>query len=186
MQKLTQEFEAVKKGLDILTVMVTQALAQMPSAPPAADPSAPPGSAPPPSAPVATGVPASCAEYYNRAFGDYAVAQYDIAIRGLQEFLKQCATAPDAAQAQRLIGESYYMMGKNLEAVAAFDQVIKKYKSDPTDAVPDSYYKQGVAYEQLKQRDQAIANYQLVRKDYPDSTAALQATQALKRLGAIK
>jgi TolA-binding protein len=52
--------------------------------------------------------------------------------------------------------------------------------------VTDAYYKQGVAYEQLKQSDKAIANFQLLRTDYPNSTAALLATQDLKRLGIIK
>ncbi len=73
------------------------------------------------------------------------------------------------------------------DAVSAYDQVIKKYKTvDSSDAVPDAYYKQGVSFEQLKQRDQAIANYQLLRKEYPNSNAALQASQDLKRLGILK
>jgi tol-pal system protein YbgF len=186
-QKLTQELDAVKKGVDMLTVMVTQALAQMPTSPPPVDPNAPPGTAPSAPVPAAGGVPASSKEYYDRAFGDYTVGQWDMAVQGFQEYLKRFPEAPDAPQAQRYIGEAYFMQGKYPDAVAAYDQVIKKYKTaDSSDAVPDAYYKQGVSFEQLKQRDQAIANYQLLRKEYPNSNAALQATQDLKRLGILK
>jgi TolA-binding protein len=183
-QKLTQEVEAIKKGVDMLAVMVTQALAQMPANAPPSDPNAPPGSNP--SAAAAPSVPASCKDYYERALGDYAVAQYDLAIQGYQEFLKQCPTAPDAPQVQYQIGQSYFMVGKFQEAMTAYGVVISKYKSTGADAVPDAYYKQGDTFEQLKQRDQAVANYQLVRKEYADSSAAVLATQALKRLGVLK
>ena len=194
-QKMTQELEAIRKGVDMLTVMVTQALAQMPATAPAPDPAAAAAGAgegvaaasasqPPPSAP---GVPPSSRDYYQAAFSDYSVGQWDMAIQGFQEYLKRFPDAPSAAQAQVLIGRSYFMMGRYQDAVAAYDQVIAKYKnSDLTDAVPDAYYNEGVAYEQLNQRDKAIANYQLLRGQYPNSTAALQATQDLKRLGIIK
>jgi tol-pal system protein YbgF len=192
-QKMTQELEAIKKGVDMLTVMVTQALAQMPASAPAPDVanagSTPGANAPPAGAapPAASGVPASSQDYYRAAFSDYSVGQWDMAIQGFQEYLKRFPDAPSAAQAQVLIGSSYFMMGKYQDAVAAYDQVITKYKtSDTTDAVPDAYYNQGVAYEQSSQRDKAVANYQLLRSQYPNSTAALQATQDLKRLGIIK
>jgi tol-pal system protein YbgF len=166
--------------------MVTQALAQMPASALATDANAPPGAAAPP-APAGGGVPASSKEYYDRAFGDYTVGQWGMAVQGFQEYLKRFPDAPDAAQAQRYIGEAYFMQGKYSDAVAAYDQVIQKYKAtDSSDAVPDAYYKQGVSFEQLKQRDRAIANYQLLRKEYPNSNAALQATQDLKRLGILK
>jgi tol-pal system protein YbgF len=184
-QKATQELEATKKGLDMLTVMVTQALAQVPANPaPPGQPgeAASSGSAPP----VAPSIPASSKEYYDRAFGDYTVGQYDLAIRGFQEYLNRFPDAPDAPAAQFLVGESYFMLGKFGEAVAAYAQVISKYKAGGADAVPDAYYKQGVAYEQLKRREDAVANYELVRKEYPNSPAALQATQVLKQLGRLK
>jgi len=186
-QKVTQELEATKKGIDMLTVMVTQALAQVPANPttPGGQPGEPmagQGSAPP----VMPSIPASSKEYYDRAFGDYTVGQYDLSIRGFQEYLNRFPDAPDAPAAQFLVGESYFMLGKFNDAVAAYAQVISKYKASGADAVPDAYYKQGVAYEQLKRREDAIANYELVRKEYPNSPAALQATQVLKQLGRIK
>ncbi len=184
-QKVTQEVDAVRKQLEMLTVMVTQALAQMPANAPPADPNAPAdaaASAPAPSS--SAGVPASSTTYYDNAFSDYAVGQWTMAIQGFQEYIRRFPTAPSTADAQRLIGESYFMLGKYPEAVAAFDEVIRKYKTaDATNTVPDAYYKQGVAYEQLKQPDKAKANYDLLVKDYPNSNAALQAAQTLKQMG---
>jgi tol-pal system protein YbgF len=186
-QKMTQELDAVRKGVDMLTVMVTQALAQMPAATPPADPNAPAGSAPSQAGPVSSGVPPSSRDYFDRAYGDYTFARYELAIPGFEEYIKRFPTAPSAAQAQFLIGQSYFMMGRYQDAVAAYDTVITTYKgSDSIEQVTDAYYKQGVAYEQLKQPEKAIANFQLLRKDYPNSTAALLATQDLKQLGIIK
>ena len=180
-QKVTQELDAVKKGVDMLTVMVTQALSQLPATPPPTDPNAPPGSSPPPSSvPAAGGVPASSEDYFARAMADYAVGQWDLAIQGFQEYLKRFPDGPMNAKVQRTIGEANFFWGKYPDAVAAYEQVVQKYKG--SEEIPDAIYKQGVAYEQMKQRDKAIDAYKLVRKDYPASTAALQATQDLKRL----
>ena len=191
-----QEVEALKKGLDILTQFVTQALAQMPAAgTPAganADASTPPGSAPPPGNLPPTGVPASATEYYQSAQADYAAGHFDMAISGYQEFIKRFSNAPQAPKAQFFVGESYASLGKWKDAADAYDLVIKNYGNTPTskspdpDTVADAYLGQGVAYERLGQKDQAIANYKLIQKDYPGTTAEFQATKYLKRLGVIK
>ena len=193
-QKMTQELDAIRKGVDMLTVMVTQALAQMPVAPPAeSDPNAPApeegaaAPAPPAAPPLAAGVPPSSRDYYERAYSDYAVGQWEMAIQGFEEYIRQFPEAPSAAQAQLLIGQSYFMMGRYPEAVAAYEDVIQKHKaSDSTGAVPAAYYKQGVAYEQLQQPERTVANYQLLLQEYPNSSEALLATQELKRLGVIR
>lgn len=190
-QKMTQELDAIRKGVDMLTVMVTQALAQMPVAgpPEGGDSDAPEGdaAAAPPPAPLTASVPPSSRDYYDRAYSDYAVGQWEMAIQGFEEYIRQFPQAPSAAQAQLLIGQCYFMMGKYTDAVAAYEDVIQKYRSsDSTGAVPSAYYKQGVAYEQIKQPERAIANYQLLLQEYPNSSEALLATQDLKRLGVVQ
>jgi len=176
-QKFTQELDAIKKGVDILTTLVTQALAQVPAA--AGDPNAPPG-APPPASPAAGGVPPSSQDYFLPAMSDYGAGQHDMAIKGFEEVIRRFPNSPDAPRAQFYVGESYFFLGKFSDAVAAYDRVIKTYPS--SDLVPDAYYKQGAAYERLNQRDKAIANYKLLQKTFPGSSGELLATQALKRL----
>ena len=43
-------------------------------------------------------------------------------------------------------------------------------------------YKQGLAYEQLGQTERAKANWELVRRSFPDSSAFMLATQGLARI----
>jgi len=182
-QKLTQELDAIKKGVDVLTTLTTQALSQMPAATVGTAPA--PGSGAPPS-PSMGGVPASANDYLSAAKDDYFAGRYDMAIKGFGEFLTRFPTSPDAASAQYSIGESYFLLGKFKEAVDAYALVIKNYRTSNPDVVADAYFKQGNAYENLKQRDLAVANYQLLRKDFAGTNGELQATQALRRLNIIK
>jgi len=181
-QKFTQELDAIKKGVDVLTTLTTQALSQMPA--PALGSAPPPGGAA--AAPAIGGVPASANDYLAAAKDDYFAGRYDMAIKGFDEFLKRFPTSPDAASAQYSIGESYFLLGKFKEAVDAYALVIKNFRSSNPDVAADAYFKQGNAYENLKQRDLAVANYQLLRKDFAGTNGELQATQALRRLGVIK
>ena len=176
-QKFAQELDAIKKGVDILTTLVSQALAQVPSAP--VDPNAPAGT-PPPAAPTSGGVPPSSQDYFLPAMSDYGAAQYEMAIKGFEEVIKRFPASPDAPRAQYFIGESYFFQGKFTEAVAAYDRVIKNHAA--SELVPDAYYKQGATYERLNQREKAIVNYKLLQKDFPGTNGELLATQALKRL----
>jgi TolA-binding protein len=182
-QKLTQELDAIKKGVDVLTTLTTQALSQMPAV---AVGTAPAAGSSAPASPAMGGVPASANDYLSAAKDDYFAGRYDMAIKGFGEFLTRFPTSPDAASAQYSIGESNFLLGKFKEAVEAYALVIKNYRTSNPDVVADAYFKQGNAYENLKQRDLAVANYQLLRKDFAGTNGELQATQALRRLNIIK
>ncbi len=206
--KVSQELDAIRKGVDILTTLVTQTMAQLPATSNGSAPApgtaggaqadnapqggtAAPGAAatPPPAAAAATspvgGVPASADDYFKAAMGDYAAGQYDMAISGFQEFLKRFGDSPDAAKAQFYIGEADSYLAKWQDAIDAYGLVIQNYKASDADTVADAYFNQGLGYEQLHQKDQAIANYRLLQKSYAGTNGALQATQALKRLNVI-
>lgn len=174
-QKFTQELDAIKRGVDILTTLVSQALAQVPAAP--GDPNA---GAPPASTTPAGGVPPSSQDYFLPAMSDYGAGQHEMAIKGFEEVIKRFPTSPDAPRAQFYIGESYFFLGKYSDAAAAYDRVIRNYAG--SELVSDAYYKQGVSYERLNQRDKAVANYKLLQKDFPNTTGELQASQRLKAL----
>jgi len=177
-QKFTQELDAIKKGLDVLTTLVTQAMSQMPAAP--TDPNAPVRSAPTGGA-APGGVPPSSNDYLLSAMSDYGAGQYDMAIKGFDEVIRRFPASPDAAKAQFYIGESYSFLGRYPDAIAAYDKVIKSY-GDFDKEVADAYYKQGVAYENSNQRDKAIANYKLLQKNYAGQNSEMLASQRLKTL----
>lgn len=134
--------------------------------------STPPPSVPPP--------PPNPERVFNSAFGDYMTGQYDMAILGFEQFIKTFPTSPEVAKARFHIAESHYGKGAYREAVLAYEQVVTLHKG--TDLEPQALYKQGLAYEQLGQPERAKANWELVRKTFPDSSAAMLAAQNLARI----
>jgi TolA-binding protein len=183
--QLSQEMKAIREGLSLQQTLLNEILTLLhPLAGGAVDDPTAPVTSPPPTRPGVT-LPPSPTAYYNAAFGYFFNNQFDFAIEALAEALKRFPDAPEAARAQLFIGEAYFQMGAhNREALDAFAAVIKNYK-DP-EVVPDAYYKQGLVNEQLGQKEAACKSYEDVRALFKDSSAAILATQALRRLGCIK
>ncbi len=198
--KLTQELDAIRTGIGSVNALLTQIVALLTPAPVEGAEGAPlptPPGAPPTVTPPVQGQPeaaaaplqppaglASPTSYMTSASGFYYAGQFDMAIDAFTDFINRFPDSPDAAEAQFYIGESHYSSQRHKEALAAYAAVISQYSTSPR--VPDAYYKQGLSYEQLGQKADAIKNYELLRREYPDSTAGGHATQALIRLGIIK
>ena len=172
---------SVTQEVDALRSLVQQALARM-AAPAATADSGAAGVAaapPPPSGGGGALSGASPTKTYEQAFGDYTAGLWDLAIDGLEAFLKDFPTSPQAPNAQYTIGRAYMNDGKYDKAIEAFDKAIRNY---PTNAiVPDSLYLKGESQRNLKQADRAKESYETVIKNYPDSTAASLAKQRLQK-----
>lgn len=174
---LSQELEVMR-----------QALASMPvytSAPPPVDPNAPPGEPQQPSqsAGASTQSPiigVSVQRQYDLSYGDYVIGQYDLAISGFEEFIRQFPDSALADDAQLNIGNSYLNSGRNKEAVAAFERVISAHPQ--SDSVPGAQFKLGMAYQALNQPDAARKAWEMVMQQHPNSAEASLARQALERL----
>ena len=126
-------------------------------------------------------IPPSPAEYYNTAYNYYYENQFEMAVKVLGDAISRFPESTEAPRAQNTIGDAYYRMGRFKEALMAHTAVITNYK-DP-DAVSDAYYKQGMDYEALKQIEAARKSYTQVVSLFPNSSAAVQAQQALRRIG---
>lgn len=137
----------------------------------ATSPTPPPALPPPPQNPQRA---------WDTAFGDYITGQFDMAIAGFQYYIETFPTSPDVPKARFHVAESHYGKGQNKEAVTAYEQVITLHKGTEYEAL--SLFKQGLAYEKLGQPERAKANWELVRKAFPDSNAAILATQNLARI----
>lgn len=186
LSKDSHELETMRQELTAQRTLLTQIIALLTPAPAATvppagavtDPAAPPvTTAPPPTVPPP---PQNPQRAFDSAFGDYARGDFDMAIRGFEYYVEKFPTSPDASKARFHIGESYYSKGSYKEAVAAYEQVITIHKG--TDWEPMALYKQGLAYEQLGQTERAKANWELVRRSFPDSSAFMLATQGLARI----
>ena len=115
------------------------------------------------------------------ARSDYFAGSYASAITGFEALLKTFPRTEAAAEAQFLLGETYYAQKRWQEAANAYTAAIQNYPR--SSQVPESYYKRGKALEPLGQLDAARASYEQLMKTYPDTSSAGLAKQALDRLG---
>ena len=85
-----------------------------------------------------------------------------------------------ADDAQFLIGETYYAQNRWMDAIAAYNAVIQNYPMG--NAVPEAYYKRGLAQERLGQLDAARESWNTVIQVAPESDAGRLAKQNLDRV----
>jgi TolA-binding protein len=166
---LTQEVEALR-----------QALQQRPTTADV-DPNASPTAGGAPTAgSTAPAVGVSPQKMQEAAQADYAAGQYDLAVEGFQAYIKNFPRSDWADDAQLYICKSYLLDGKNDKAVEACDAVIRNYPAG--NAVPEAYYRKGLALNNLRDVAGARAACETVVKNYKDSDVAILAQQCLDRL----
>jgi tol-pal system protein YbgF len=182
LRKLADEVEALRSTVTSLPSLLSSSSAVPPSTETSAlDPNAP--QAPPVPSPVggASTVGLSPSRMLETARSDYFAGSYASAITGLETLLKTFPRTEAAAEAQFLLGETYFQLKRWQEAVVAYSATIQNYPRSMQ--VPESYYKRGKAQESLGQPDAARASYEQLLKMYPDTANAGLAKQALDRLG---
>ena len=140
-----------------------------PSVPPPGPSSAPPpphaaGAAPPPG-------PANAAngdQLYHDAFkmlqdGDYAGAE-----KGFKTFVQRNPQHVLAGNAQYWLGETYYARRDYQNAMVAFAEGFKVYKTSPKG--PDNLLKLGITLAALNRKSDACAVFARFNQDYPRAT----------------
>ena len=182
MGELREELEALR-----LTVRALQQLAMAsrpeldPDAPPV-DPDAPEGL---PELPAPLPLPATAGlsptRLYETARADYFAGQWTSAINGFETFLRAFPRSEQSDDAQFHIGETHYAQNAWADAITAYNQVILNYPG--TNAVPDAFYKRGLAEEHLGEMEAARTSWEAVAESFPDSDAGRLARQNLDRLG---
>lgn len=144
-------------------------------------PTAAPGAATDPAAPGAP-PPADAAappprELYTQAYADFARGNYDLAIQGFQEYLRNYSGTDFADNAQYWIGECLYGKLKYEDAIEAWNVLLRDYSA--SDKLPDARVKKGMALEKLGRRSQAQLEYRFVVERFPNSQAARIAREKL-------
>lgn len=120
-------------------------------------------------------------ELYQTAYRDYQRGNYDLAIAGFSDFVRQNPNSDLADNAAYWIGESFFSQKKYQDAIAQFDSVVTKYPQ--SDKVPGALLKKGYAYIALGEKAQGIVQLQYVVHEHPNSPEASLARQKLKQLG---
>jgi tol-pal system protein YbgF len=176
----------VAEAVEALKLQIAPLVGGLPSGPPPAAP-APGGPAPEGAAPgTAGGTPAATApagpvpaprELYSQAYADFARGNYDLAILGFTEYIRNYPGTDFADNAQYWIGECLYGKKSYAEAIDAWNTLFKDYPA--SDKIPDGRVKKGYALERLSRKSQALIEYRYVVDRYPNSEAARKARERL-------
>jgi tol-pal system protein YbgF len=124
--------------------------------------------APPPPSSAAAPSAAGADQLYNDAFkklqdGDYAGAE-----RGFKAFLQSNPKHTLAGNAQYWLGETYYARRDYQDAMTAFAEGYKVYRTSPKG--PDNLLKLGVTLAVLGRKPDACAVFAKFSQDYPRAT----------------
>lgn len=122
-------------------------------------------------------------EIYQTAYRDYQRGNFDLAIAGFSDFVRQNPNSDLADNAAYWIGESLFSQKKYQDAIAQFDSVVTRYPQ--SDKVPGALLKKGYAYIALGERAQGIVQLQYVVHEHPSSQEASLARQKLQSLGVV-
>lgn len=178
LSSMTQELEALRQTIASMPVPTAPANA---GEPPAGETGLPAGATGPPPAATPLGPQGvSPQKMFDNAFSDYTGGQLDLAIVGFETYIRMFPRLDKADDAQLRIGDSLYQLGKNVEAVDAYQKVIADYPQ--SDSVPAAYYKVGLTYEKLKQMELAKKAFESVVQKYPAAREAVLAQQRLSVL----
>lgn len=178
LSSMTQELEALRQTIASMPVPTAPATA---GEPPAGETGLPAGATGPPPAATPLGPQGvSPQKMFDNAFSDYTGGQLDLAIVGFETYIRMFPRLDKADDAQLRIGDSLYQLGKNVEAVDAYQKVIADYPQ--SDSVPAAYYKVGLTYEKLKQMELAKKAFESVVQKYPAAREAVLAQQRLSVL----
>ncbi|MBZ5587863.1 MAG: tol-pal system protein YbgF [Acidobacteriia bacterium] len=182
-QALQSNLDATNQRLSTLSSDLASARERLAAAPQAT--ASAPGS---PATPVAgatggatAGMAVQPAQLYNSAYEDYLRGNFDLAIQGFSEYVKQYPTTDLAANGLYWIGECYYSKKMYKEAVDTFTQLLNTYKA--SDKAAAALLKKGFAYLELGDRSQAVINLQYVIYEHPGSKEAELARSRLAALG---
>ena len=174
-QQLQQQMEKMQTDYEFRLDQMEKGGGGRPSgaAPPAARPNAapPPGLVPPPAAgaaPPAAAAGGAGEQLYHDAFkmlqdGDYAGAE-----RGFKTFVQRNPQHALAGNAQYWLGETYYVRRDYQNAMVAFAEGYKVYKTSAKG--PDNLLKLGITLAVMGKKPEACATFSRFNQDYPRST----------------
>jgi tol-pal system protein YbgF len=183
MERMAQQVTQTQRDIeDLKRAQAAAAAAAAAAATPAAQSTVPAGgSSSEITVPADTAPTADSAMTYQEAYRDYQRGNFDLAIAGFQDFLKQSPSSQLADNAAYWIAESLFSQKKYREAIQQFDSVVTNYPK--SDKVAGSLLKKGYAYISVGERAQGVVQLQYVIHEHPASQEAALAKQRLKQLG---
>lgn len=102
----------------------------------------------------------------------------------LKTFLSKYTDDPNAAQAQLLLGDSYYKEEKLAPAIQEYRKIIENYKESPI--VPDALFQIGMSFYQLKYCSDAALFFNAFIKGHKDHSKSPKVRQILNLIKKYK
>lgn len=118
---------------------------------------------------------------YDNAYLEVTRGNYDLAVAGFREFLKNYPNSSLADNAQYWIGEAFYARERYAEALAEFQKVVSDYPNQ--DKVPAAMHKTGLCHQKLGDKAKASEAWRSLISKYPRSNEAALAKERIKELG---
>jgi tol-pal system protein YbgF len=120
-----------------------------------------------------------CQKIFNAAYRDVVMQDYDLAIGGFQNYLKDCSGTALADNAQYWIGECYYVQKKYDQAERAFQNMIDNYPSSERQASAKLKLAKSLYNQRFTTKAKGI--FEGIIKDYPGTQEAGEAAEMLER-----
>jgi tol-pal system protein YbgF len=115
---------------------------------------------------------------YYAAYSDYIKENFDLAIEGFRQFIRNFPDSGLADNSLYWIGECYYAKKKYQEAINTFNELLAKYKDG--DKVPAATLKKGYALIEMGRQSEGIAILKELISRFPLSEEASLAQQKIK------
>ncbi len=120
-------------------------------------------------------------EAFRAAQDDFNKGNFDLAIAGFQNYIKQFPDASQVDSAQYWIGKCYYAKKEFDKAIEAFSKVIKNYPK--SDKAAGAKLNIGFSYLNEKNNAKAREYFNRVVREHPRSKEATQAKEKLRKMG---
>ena len=134
-----------------------------------------------PNKPVLTSItPGNADQLFAAAYGDYSRGNYSLALDEFRNYVETYPSSEMADNAQYWIGEIYYAQKKLPEAAAEFEKV--RIISPSGDKTATAMYKRGVVLLDMGRKEEAVAQFLTVYKDYSKTKEGELAFQKLQEI----
>jgi tol-pal system protein YbgF len=119
-------------------------------------------------------------QLFAAATGDYFRSNYDLALSEFKTYVETYSSSEKADDAQYFIGEILYAQKKMPEASAAFEKV--RTINPSGDKTAPAMYRRGMVLLEMGRREEAVAQFLTVFKDYSKTKEGQDAFQKLQEI----
>ena len=115
---------------------------------------------------------------YYAAYSDYIKENFDLAIEGFRQFIRNFPESGLADNSLYWIGECYYAKKKYQDAINTFNELLNKYKDG--DKAPAAFLKKGYALLEMGRQSEGLAILKELISRFPLSEESSLAGQKIK------